>query len=58
MSNEDLYEIKTDPGILHQYIDFNVYYRKIDGRFGLYKKKGASVDSMRDQIGKFMSARQ
>ena len=52
MSNADLYEIKTDPGILHQYIDFDVYYRKIDGRFGLYKKKGASFDSMRVKSGK------
>ena len=48
MSNADLYEIKTDPGILHQYIDFDVCYRKIDGRFALYEKKGAYFDSMRN----------
>ena len=47
MPNEDLHEIKAEPDILHKYIDFDVYYRKQDGRYGLYKKKGASFDPYR-----------
>ena len=42
----EMFEISTDPDILHKYHDVDVYYQN-DGHYGLYKKQGTAFDLSR-----------
>lgn len=51
MSKSEMFEISSDPKMLHKYLDFDVYYKN-NGYYGLYKKKGVAFDSLRIKTGK------
>ena len=51
MAALDMHEISDDPDILHNYIDYDVYFKN-DGHYGLYKKKGTTFDPSRIAAGR------